>query len=59
MAPVGAVSFMPETPRDIVLYSGRWWKQRHLLILNLMLVVPLVTSYANGFDGSMMNGLQS
>ncbi|KAG8741102.1 hypothetical protein FRC10_003315 [Ceratobasidium sp. 414] len=24
-----------------------------------MLVVPLVTSYANGFDGSMMNGLQS
>ncbi|KAG9104819.1 hypothetical protein FRC06_008049, partial [Ceratobasidium sp. 370] len=45
--------------REIELYNGRWWKHRHLLILNLMLVIPLVTSYANGFDSSMMNGLQS
>ncbi|KAG8717733.1 hypothetical protein FRC08_006793 [Ceratobasidium sp. 394] len=60
MAPVGVVnSSAQETSLDIVLYSGRWWKHRHLLILNLMLVVPLVTSYTNGFDGSMMNGLQS
>ncbi|KAG9075113.1 hypothetical protein FRC06_010262, partial [Ceratobasidium sp. 370] len=59
MVPVGAASSAQETPLEIVLYSGRWWKHRHLLILNLMLVVPLVTSYVNGFDGSMMNGLQS
>ncbi|KAG8704830.1 hypothetical protein FRC08_002014 [Ceratobasidium sp. 394] len=55
MAPVGAVS----PPQEIVLYNGRWWRHRHLLILNLMLVVPLVSSYSAGFDGSMMNGLQS
>ncbi|CAE6443023.1 unnamed protein product [Rhizoctonia solani] len=60
MAPLGAANFGPdETPLDIVIYSGRWYRHRHLVILNLMLVVPLVTSYANGFDGSMMNGLQS
>ncbi|QRV88606.1 Sugar (and other) transporter [Ceratobasidium sp. AG-Ba] len=60
MVPMGAVSYVPdETPLDIVLYTGPWWKQRHLAILNLMLFVPLITSYANGFDGSMMNGLQS
>ncbi|KAF8757589.1 Transporter [Rhizoctonia solani] len=60
MAPLGAANFCPDdTPLDIVLYSGRWYKHRHLVILNLMLVIPLVTSYANGYDGSMMNGLQS
>ncbi|CEL56221.1 Lactose permease OS=Kluyveromyces lactis (strain ATCC 8585 / CBS 2359 / DSM 70799 / NBRC 1267 / NRRL Y-1140 / WM37) GN=LAC12 PE=3 SV=1 [Rhizoctonia solani AG-1 IB] len=60
MAPLGAPNFSPDdTPLDIVLYSGRWYRHRHLVILNLMLVVPLVTSYANGYDGSMMNGLQS
>ncbi|KAG8726292.1 hypothetical protein FRC11_000420, partial [Ceratobasidium sp. 423] len=60
MAPLGAANFSPDdTPLDIVLYSGRWYQHRHLVILNLMLVIPLVTSYANGYDGSMMNGLQS
>ncbi|KAG8730586.1 hypothetical protein FRC12_020181, partial [Ceratobasidium sp. 428] len=59
MPPVGVADSMPEGPLDIVFYTGRWWKHRHLFLLNLMLVVPLVTSYANGFDGSMMNGLQS
>ncbi|KDN43268.1 hypothetical protein RSAG8_06235, partial [Rhizoctonia solani AG-8 WAC10335] len=60
MAPLGAANFNPDdTPLDIVLYPGRWYQHRHLVILNLMLVIPLVTSYANGYDGSMMNGLQS
>ncbi|KAF8600485.1 general substrate transporter [Ceratobasidium sp. AG-I] len=60
MAPLGAVNFVPDdTPLDIVIYAGRWYQHRHLLLLNMMLVVPLITSYANGFDGSMMNGLQS
>jgi len=42
-----------------LLYQGKWWHNRRLLALNLMLILPLVTSYANGFDGSMMNGLQT
>ncbi|CAE6430070.1 unnamed protein product [Rhizoctonia solani] len=42
-----------------ILFKGRWWEHSHILTLNLLLVVPLATSYANGFDGSMMNGLQS
>ncbi|KAH7338561.1 general substrate transporter [Rhizoctonia solani] len=42
-----------------ILFKGRWWEHSHILRLNLLLVVPLATSYANGFDGSMMNGLQS
>lgn len=36
-----------------------WWKIPHLVKLNLVLIIPLITSYAAGFDGSMMNGLQS
>ena len=40
--------------------SGKpWYKQRHLLILNLMMVVPFLSSTTNGYDGSMLNGLQS
>ncbi|EJD52273.1 hexose transporter [Auricularia subglabra TFB-10046 SS5] len=42
-----------------LLYKGKWYKNRRLLQLNLLLVLPLITSYANGFDGSMMNSLQS
>ncbi|EUC55697.1 sugar porter (SP) family MFS transporter [Rhizoctonia solani AG-3 Rhs1AP] len=59
MVPLGANFSPDDTPLDIVLYSGRWYQHRHLLILNMMLVIPLITSYANGYDGSMMNGLQS
>lgn len=36
-----------------------WWKVRHLLELNLLLLVPLIASYISGFDGSLMNGMQS
>ena len=36
-----------------------WYKKRHLLILNLMMVVPYLSSTTNGYDGSMLNGLQS
>ncbi|KZW02871.1 general substrate transporter [Exidia glandulosa HHB12029] len=42
-----------------MLYSGRWYQHSHLVVLNLVLVIPLISSYANGYDGSMMNGLQS
>ncbi|KAG8822093.1 hypothetical protein FRB91_005376 [Serendipita sp. 411] len=42
-----------------LLHSGKWWQHGYIVKLNLLLVIPLITSYANGFDGSMMNGLQS
>ncbi|QRV80018.1 Sugar (and other) transporter [Ceratobasidium sp. AG-Ba] len=60
MAPAvaGAASNGPHLD-PALLFTGRWWQHSHILALNLLLLVPLVTSYANGFDGSMMNGLQS
>lgn len=36
-----------------------WWKTPHLVKLNLLLTVPMVTGYLIGFDSSMLNGLQS
>ncbi|ELU44269.1 MFS_1 domain-containing protein [Rhizoctonia solani AG-1 IA] len=35
MAPLGAANFCPDdTPLDIVLYSGRWYKHRHGSMMN-------------------------
>ncbi|KAL2786510.1 hypothetical protein BJX66DRAFT_342104 [Aspergillus keveii] len=36
-----------------------WYRVPHLLRLNLLLMVPLLTSYLVGFDGSMLNGIQT
>ncbi|KAL0934333.1 sugar transporter [Colletotrichum truncatum] len=36
-----------------------WFQQPHLLRLNLLLLVPLLSSSVAGYDGSLMNGLQS
>ncbi|ETW81156.1 MFS sugar transporter [Heterobasidion irregulare TC 32-1] len=36
-----------------------WWKNRRLLALNGWIALLLITSTTNGYDGSMMNGLQS
>lgn len=36
-----------------------WWRVPHLIKLNLLLLVPFVTSYVGGFDGSMLNGIQT
>ncbi|KGO35900.1 Major facilitator superfamily domain, general substrate transporter [Penicillium expansum] len=36
-----------------------WYRTWHLIQLNLILLVPLVSSSAVGYDASMMNGLQS
>ncbi|TCD69438.1 hypothetical protein EIP91_007563 [Steccherinum ochraceum] len=38
--------------------NKKWWKNRRLVTLNLWIFLLLVTSTANGYDGSMMNGLQ-
>ncbi|KAF6808286.1 lactose permease [Colletotrichum sojae] len=36
-----------------------WYSTPHLLKLNLLLLVPLFSSASVGYDGSMMNGLQT
>ncbi|KAL1896561.1 hypothetical protein Sste5346_004595 [Sporothrix stenoceras] len=46
---------MPKSPIN----TKKWWKYRNLRALNLWLLIPLLSIYAQGFDGSMMNGLQS
>ncbi|VUC30246.1 unnamed protein product [Clonostachys rosea] len=39
--------------------TKHWWRHKNLRLLNLLLLVPLLSVYSQGFDGSMMNGLQS
>ncbi|KAI0031194.1 hexose transporter [Vararia minispora EC-137] len=39
--------------------SRKWYKNRRLIELNGWLLLCLITSSTNGYDGSMMNGLQS
>ncbi|KAH7141541.1 general substrate transporter [Dactylonectria estremocensis] len=46
---------MPESAVD----TSRWWKSRNLRTLNLLLMIPMLSIFTQGFDGSMMNGLQS
>ena len=36
-----------------------WWKHRHLRWLNFYVFCTMLLSAANGYDGSMMTGLQS
>lgn len=36
-----------------------WMKNAGIMKLNLILFLSLISSYATGFDSSMMNGLQS
>ncbi|KAM5344628.1 hypothetical protein ACJ41O_013163 [Fusarium nematophilum] len=43
---------LPDDPRP-------WYRVPHLIKLNLLLLIPLVSSGAIGYDGSMMNGLQT
>ncbi|KAI0886966.1 general substrate transporter [Annulohypoxylon maeteangense] len=36
-----------------------WYRTPHLIQLNLILLVPMLSSASLGYDGSMMNGLQT
>jgi hypothetical protein len=45
---------------EVLPVTDKWWfQQLHLLRLNLILLVPLLSSSVAGYDGSLMNGLQS
>lgn len=52
-------------PKGCFIFAGRtfervpWWKRRHMRTLYIYIVVLIMTNTANGFDGSMMNGLQT
>jgi MFS family permease len=52
-------------PRGHFFFAGRafpripWWKRPNLRKLYFYIVILILTNTANGFDGSMMNGLQS
>ncbi|KAG1736137.1 hexose transporter [Suillus paluster] len=37
----------------------KWYNNKRLITLNAWIVLLLITSSTNGYDGSMMNGLQS
>ncbi|EXJ77399.1 hypothetical protein A1O3_09625 [Capronia epimyces CBS 606.96] len=45
-------ALLPQNPKP-------WYRTRHLLLLNCILLIPWLSATAYGFDGSMMNGLQS
>ncbi|KAK8044014.1 hypothetical protein PG993_004038 [Apiospora rasikravindrae] len=49
---VALAEVLPQTTRS-------WYQQTHLLKLNLLLLIPLLSSSVAGYDGSLMNGLQS
>ncbi|KAG7089581.1 hypothetical protein E1B28_011248 [Marasmius oreades] len=40
------------------IYTGYWWRNRGILILNICLLLPLLTAVVNGIDSSLVNGLQ-
>ncbi|CZS93650.1 probable hexose transporter [Rhynchosporium agropyri] len=52
-------------PKGHFFFAGRmfprikWWKDTNLRTLYIYIVVLILTNTANGFDGSMMNGLQA
>jgi len=40
------------------IHAGPWWRHRGVLFLNMYLLIPLLTSCVNGYDSSLVNGLQ-
>ncbi|KAL5335206.1 general substrate transporter [Aspergillus crustosus] len=48
-----------EALASVLPQNGRpWFRVPHLLQLNLILLIPLLSSAVAGYDGSLMNGLQ-
>lgn len=39
--------------------NRKWYNNRRIIVLNAWIFLLLITSSTNGYDGSMMNGLQS
>ncbi|KAI0956154.1 hypothetical protein AcV7_006630, partial [Taiwanofungus camphoratus] len=41
-----------------LIHRGWWWKNPSILVLNICLLLPLLSASMNGFDSSLVNGLQ-
>ncbi|KAG2074267.1 general substrate transporter [Suillus decipiens] len=48
----------PEYTIADFIHREPWWKNRALLVLNIYLILPLLSSALNGLDASILNGLQ-
>ncbi|KAN0084410.1 General substrate transporter [Tylopilus felleus] len=55
-APVGA---QVDSLAHLIDPRRKWYNNRRLIALHAWIVLLLITSSTNGYDGSMMNGLQS
>lgn len=49
----------PELARVLPVLDKPWYRTPHLLKLNILLLLVTFSATGMGFDGSMMNGLQS
>ncbi|KAF5367586.1 hypothetical protein D9758_003710 [Tetrapyrgos nigripes] len=49
---------VPEWTIVDFIHRGPWWTNRGILLLNICLILPLLTSIINGLDSSLVNGLQ-
>ncbi|KAA1467517.1 general substrate transporter [Dentipellis sp. KUC8613] len=49
---------VPEWTIADFIHRGPWWRNRGILFLNIYLILPLFTAITNGFDSSLVNGLQ-
>ncbi|KAF8551820.1 hexose transporter [Imleria badia] len=54
-APVG----VPDALAHLIDPRRTWYNNKRLIILHAWIVLLLITSSTNGYDGSMMNGLQT
>ncbi|KAK9472186.1 general substrate transporter [Dipodascopsis tothii] len=60
VADADAYDFDGLTVLDVTpVYDRHWWHVPHLRKLNLLLMGAMLTQVTSGFDGSMLNGLQS
>lgn len=59
MVGVTAVSSQDASFAHLIDGRRKWYNNRRLIALNAWIMLLLITSSTNGYDGSMMNGLQS
>lgn len=59
MGGVAAVSGQDASFAHLIDGRKKWYNNRRLIALNAWIMLLLITSSTNGYDGSMMNGLQS
>ncbi|KAG4031583.1 hypothetical protein MFRU_009g03440 [Monilinia fructicola] len=55
----------PRVDRDVLASSSRltnkhgpWWHDRGLLKLNILIMIPLMSEYVQGYDASLINNVQ-